>query len=133
MKTNLFLKKLLIAWKVIYLKLWLPFLCGTQLELFVAVQAALLNAMKVNGENDCQARFTVINYISGCSSNKSIIWHYKTWNIKKNHMDYFYDFFPPHRGSFSVYWKELPELQNILFCVPEIKDSHTCLERREGE
>lgn len=72
---------------------WLPFFYGTQMELFVAVQAALLNTKKVNGDHACQARFTVINYISGCSSNKSIIWHHKTWNIEKSHMDYFYDFF----------------------------------------
>lgn len=65
------------------------------MELFVAVQAALLNAMKVNGDHDCQARFTVSNYISGCSSKKSIIWHHKTWNIKKVTWITFMIFFSP--------------------------------------
>ncbi len=51
------------------------FFCGTQMELFIAVQATFLNTMKVNGDHGCQARFTMSNYISGCSTslNKSIM------------------------------------------------------------
>lgn len=48
--------------------------------LFIALQATFLNTMKVNGDHVCQARFTISNYISCCSTslNKSILWHHTT-------------------------------------------------------